>query len=179
MTRLSQDLLLELLLYDYKTGRLTWRERGQHHFKNEVSQRRWNTKWAGKEAFAYVNPYGYRYGRVLRRYLPAHQVIWVMIHGGEFREIDHKNGVRDDNRLENLRAATRTENNRNCAHQKNNTSGVMGVYFNPKNQKWFAKIVVDRKQIHLGTFETIEQAAHARKKAEAHYGFSERHGAIL
>lgn len=78
--------------------------------------------------------------------------------------VDHKNGDRADNRLENLRFCTRTENNRNTRIRKNNTTGHKGITFVNKTQKWVARIGIDGKRYHLGTFETLDQAVEARRK---------------
>lgn len=78
--------------------------------------------------------------------------------------IDHKNWDRKDNRKENLRKCTVSENNVNIKRRKDNTSGYTGV--NKKGNKWVASISFNRKRTHLGTFETIEEAIIARKRAE-------------
>src|SRR3990167_473031 len=76
-------------------------------------------------------------------------------------EVDHKNGDGLDNRKENLRVCTRTENSRNRAQQKNNTSGYKGVSWNKERRKWDAKIKVGKKHVFIGRFKTKEEAARA------------------
>jgi hypothetical protein len=76
--------------------------------------------------------------------------------------IDHKNRNTLDNRKENLRECTYSENNINCGIKKNNTSGFKGV--NKHANKWRAYIKYNNKQIHLGTFENIIEAALAYNK---------------
>ena len=83
--------------------------------------------------------------------------------------VDHINRNRLDNRKENLRKCTLTENARNISIQKNNKSGITGVRFNKQLNKWTAEIKVNYKKICLGTFDTKEEAAKARYDAELLY----------
>lgn len=83
--------------------------------------------------------------------------------------VDHINHNTLDNRKSNLRICTKYENNKNTRLSKNNTSGTTGVYWNKLKNKWQAGIKVNYKQIHLGYFETKEEAIEARKQAEIDY----------
>jgi hypothetical protein len=74
---------------------------------------------------------------------------------------DHVNGNPLDNRKINLRACTASENQHNSKLNKDNTSGYKGVYFNNKQNKWYAKIRVNGKLSHLGYFNNPIDAAHA------------------
>ena len=82
--------------------------------------------------------------------------------------MDHINRDKLDNRKMNLRLCSPTENSRNISIAKNNKSGVTGVE-KMSNGKWRARIMVDRKGIHLGSFKTLEEAKEARMKAEIKY----------
>lgn len=82
---------------------------------------------------------------------------------------DHINHNPLDNRKENLRKATRTDNNRNCSLSKNNTSGVTGVSWNKRNNNWRARIMVDKKSIEIGQFSNKSDAIKARLEAEIKY----------
>lgn len=88
--------------------------------------------------------------------------------------IDHIDHDRLNNKFSNLRKVCRKENNRNLGKRKSNTSGVSGVYQLPSG-KWRAQIRVDGKNHHIGCFETIEQAAAAKIRANAEYGFHLNH----
>ena len=106
----------------------------------------------------------------------AHRIIWLM-QTGDFPEfVDHINHNRSDNSWENLRNSTRQENAINKSVNSNNTSGYLGVSFMPSKNKYRASITKDRKQIHLGLFDTAEEAYQARLAANAHYNFHPNHG---
>ena len=76
-------------------------------------------------------------------------------------EIDHVNGNGLDNRRSNLRIANKSQNAANCQGHRNNTSGFKGVHFFKRKKKWQASIRHNNRSIHLGYFQTAEQAARA------------------
>ena len=85
-------------------------------------------------------------------------------------EVDHKNRNKLDNRKDNLRAATRSQNQLNRGIQRNNTSGYKGVFYESgRSPRWRAAIMVDYKKINLGSFSSLQSAVFARKKAEEIY----------
>ena len=105
----------------------------------------------------------------------VHRVIWLITYGQwPEGQIDHINGVRDDNRIENLRAVSVTGNQQNQHVRVDNTSGVTGVLSDRGG--WTAKIRANGKRLHLGRFKTLEEATAARKAAELLYGFHPNHG---
>ena len=108
--------------------------------------------------------------------LLVHRVVWKMVHGEWPNYIDHINGVRNDNRLCNLRNVTMRTNARNVRKTDNTATGVMGVYTNPTGKPYRARISVDGKMLNLGSFDTLESAAAARKRADAKYGYHPNHG---
>jgi hypothetical protein len=89
---------------------------------------------------------------------------------------DHINHDGTDNRWSNLRRATTKENNRNLSIDKRNTSGVTGVHFDKKIGKYMARITSGGERIFLGLFDTIEEAAAERKKAELEHEYHINHG---
>lgn len=97
----------------------------------------------------------------------AHRLAWYMTHGEAPDEIDHKNRGRSDNRIDNLRPATRSQNGCNRGPQANSTSGVSGVARNRQDTAWQAYIKLSGKRKHLGTFRDFGEAVAARKEAEA------------
>ena len=95
----------------------------------------------------------------------VHRLVFMFFNGYFPEEIDHINNIRNDNRIENLREVTHTQNQWNHAKRKNNTSGFKGVDFNKQNNKWRAQIRQNSKKLHLGSFLTPEEAYQAYCKA--------------
>lgn len=157
---------LELFRYDYETGVLYWRWR--------VNSRVPKTLEAGRKS----SSSGYLDVQVHGRRYPVHRIVMLMCYGfyGEGLDVDHINHVRDDNRLFNLRFVTRSENNKNQSLSSKNTSGVTGVHFSKARKKYVAQIEVNRENIFLGRFETLEEAAAARAEANVKYKFNNNHG---
>ena len=108
----------------------------------------------------------------------AHRLAWLYMSGSwPKNEIDHENHVRDDNRIINLREATRLENNKNASKRKDNTSGVCGIHWSERDKRWYAQVSVKGKRMFLGCFKDKFGAMCARKSADNKYGFHENHGA--
>jgi hypothetical protein len=86
-------------------------------------------------------------------------------------KIDHTNQHKYDNRKENLRFCSKAENGRNSGLQTNNTSGIIGVYWDKRKDKWIAKLngIKEIKNGYLGSFNKFENAVVARLKAEKEY----------
>ena len=90
---------------------------------------------------------------------------WLIV--GKYH--DHINRNPLDNRKSNLRPATITQNSQNKQRARNNTSGIIGVNWNNREQKWIARIQVDGKRILLGKFDVKSDATKARLSAEQRY----------
>lgn len=177
----TPDELRQLLEYDPGSGVLTWRPRSASMFApgNRGADKvciGWNKKYAGQEA-GNVHPIsGYRIVG-LGQLVGAHRVAWAIYYSEWPKHvIDHINGDPLDNSIGNLRDVTPQQNQKNCFRRVDNKSGVTGVSRAPRNRGWVAKIRVDGRQVHLGTFDTIEEAASARAMANHRFGFSTRHG---
>ena len=169
---ISIEELNELLQYEPCTGKLIWRERQV----NNPRDRAFNTRNAGKTV--YEEPHR-GYGRIalLGKRYKSHRLAWALHHGEWPKDqIDHINGVRNDNRIENLRVVTQTENSRNMQIPSNNTSGVIGVSWDKFNRCWEAHIIVAGKKIRLCRTKDFEDAVAARAAAEVKYGFHPNHG---
>ncbi len=78
---------------------------------------------------------------------------------------DHINGIRRDNRKQNLRTVTKHQNNMNTSKKRHSTSGYVGVSWSPKTSKWRSRLCVDRQEIWLGDFSTTEEAAYVFDQA--------------
>ena len=103
-----------------------------------------------------------------KKYL-THRLVFLMHNGYLPKLLDHINQNKLDNRIENLREASKKLNAINSKLYKNNTTGRAGVYWNESSQRYTAKIKNDGKAIHLGSFDNIIGAVIARMKAEEKY----------
>jgi len=108
-----------------------------------------------------------------------HRLAWLYTHGVWPEDVDHINGIRYDNRLANLRSVSRSTNSKNAKQPSNNTSGTVGVNFDAFTGRWLARVRVDGKSVHLGRFDTKEEAISVRKAAEKKHGYHPNHGRVL
>jgi hypothetical protein len=135
----NQSRLKFLFTYSPETGELIW---------SNSSRGGWNGKNAGR-----ITKYGYIRVQVDGEKYMAHRLIWVYLFGTPpTAELDHINGVRSDNRIENLREANRAENMQNKRKYKNNSSGLVGVTWSHTRRKWTAHIQAGKIQKNLGFF---------------------------
>lgn len=88
----------------------------------------------------------------------VHRVVFAMANGYLPEQVDHINGVRDDNRPTNLRAATYLQNNQNRRARKDSSSGVKGVCWNSRASKWEARVRANGKNNYLGLFCDVAEA---------------------
>ena len=85
--------------------------------------------------------------------------------------VDHINNIRDDNRIENLRWATNKENSQNTSISSKNKSGIKGVNWDKRYNRWRATIFENGLKVHLGYYKSLEKANNARvKKAKELFG---------
>jgi len=129
-------------LFEYQDGKLLWRvNRGRIR--------------AGDEAGAVI-PNGRLYVQVDGKKHLVHRVIWFLHHGSVPEFLDHIDGNPKNNRIENLRPATKRQNAMNRRMRSDNSTGFKGIY--PHNKKFAASICVERQNIYLGIFATKELA---------------------
>jgi hypothetical protein len=155
----SCDELRALLDYDPETGVFTWRVK-----TNSRAMRGSNAGTVGHDGRVTI--------RIRNRRYRAHRLAWLYVHGEwPTQEIDHINGDPGDNRIANLRVATRAQNLSNRPRQCNNKSGHKGVYLDRRRGKWQAQMMICGKSKHLGSFDAIEDAAAAYRAASIeHFG---------
>ena len=164
---ITQERLKEVLDYDPETGHFAWKvNRGR-------------VKAGTPAGGVHTGITGLKHIQIMidgSRYY-AHRLAWLYSHG-EFppADTDHinKNGM--DNRIENLRCVSHSKSLRNSTLSSNNTSGNVGVSWNKPVNKWVARIRVLGKRIHLGYFDSKDDAILARKAGSIKYGFHQNHG---
>ncbi|HEV2898016.1 MAG TPA: HNH endonuclease [Pseudaminobacter sp.] len=146
----------ELLIYDPETGALTWRVARPGLRAGALAGTRTSE--------------GYTQVEIDYRLYKAHRVIWLIMTGKwPKHQVDHRNGMRADNRWRNLRDATPLQNARNRRPGTSNTSGRIGVSYSKDRAKWSAYIGLDRRTINLGSFDKLDDAVAARAEAERHH----------
>jgi hypothetical protein len=154
---LTAEYLRERLDYDPETGVFTWK------WHPDMAPN-WNARWPGKTAG--YNNNGYRQVDLKNSGYKLHRLAWLHTHGvWPPNEIDHINGKRDDNRLCNLRLATKNENMWNLTERQTNRTGLKGVTWCRREKRFLAQITQFRKHRHLGYFATPEEAHAAYVKA--------------
>lgn len=152
--------------YNPETGLFTWKIRAAKHIN------------IGAIAGGH-DSHGYLRISIQGTRRQAHRIAWLLMTGcWPADQIDHINGIRDDNRWRNLRCVTHHENQRNMAKYSSNTSGVTGVCWHKQRGKWKSEIKGDMRKIYLGLYITLFDAAAARKSAELLYGYHENHGRV-
>jgi len=150
--RITHARLIEMLDYDSETGEFRWRERVSRSVK------------AGEVA-GLINGDGYRLIAIKGREYRAHQLAWFYMTGRWCSTIiDHRDGNPSNNRWDNLRRATVSQNNANRPMHRNNKCGYKGVTQTPSG-RWRANINKNRQRHHLGIFATPEEAHAAYAEA--------------
>jgi len=154
------DYLLDCFKYDGATGLLYWRDRPKNHFETESAWKRHKTLRSGKPILT-TNAYGYKVARLSQeskhKLFLCHRIVYAMFYGDRDMIVDHVNGDRLDNRIENLRAVSSRENLLNTSVKKK--QGLKGAYYEADRGKWLSQIKINYKSFYLGRFDT-EQEAH-------------------
>jgi len=174
------NIVRRILTYNHDDGSLIWCIRGNREFfRSDASYKRSITLFHSKPALVGLSD-GYHCGEVFSKPLLAHRVSWFLYYG-EWPDsyIDHIDGNRTNNRITNLRLATREENARNAKIYRTNTSGKSGVAWCKRDKIWNASISIKGVRTHLGNFKRKEDAIKCREDAEKKYGYHKNHGRTI
>ena len=133
-------------IFDYKDGRLYWKRLNK---PNQIK--------VGDVAGT-NHPNGYIYIRLKNKNYAAHRLIFLFHNGYLPDFLDHINRNRSDNRIENLRPATKSENSLNSKLKSTNTSGAKGVCWDKESKKWLVQITINKKQRKIGRYSDLELA---------------------
>lgn len=167
----TQEQLLEAFIYD--DGKLIWRELNSDTTLSK-NYKRHNTLFAGK-VFGKINKYGYVRAGFLGKTLSVHRMVFLY-HKGYLPEfIDHIDGVRNNNRIENLRPATKSQNSWNRRiNGAWRSSKFKGAVYHKASGKWTSNIRKHGRNIYLGLFNSPEEAhaAYCKASEELHGTFS-------
>lgn len=156
-----EALINEWLSYDKATGRFHWKKSPNNNVKE--------SSMAGcidcKDGYVLI--------RLKNRLFRAHRIVWELFNGPipEKKEIDHINGIRSDNRIENLRLVNRSENNQNRKRARSDSkTGRIGVGYHKSSGLYLARIRLNGTSQTIGYFKDIEDASNAylKRKREIH-----------
>jgi hypothetical protein len=173
----SQEYLKEAIDYDPKTGAMLWKTRpvthfidGGHSAKHQCDS--WNTRYAGKPAMRSLwEGCPYFCGGINGVSTTAHRVIWKWMTGEDALDVDHIDGDGHNNRFENLRSVSTSNNMKNMKRRADSKSGFAGVQWFPRTKKWRARIQrPDGREHHIGYFVDLNEAINARGLFELYFG---------
>lgn len=161
---ITQDEIIAKYEYNPGTGEF-------RHRKKIGSRGRMTGGWLAGT----VDKDGYRTLVYKKKSYKIHRLAWLYVYG-EMPSVfvDHINMDASDNRIDNLRLATMSQNLCNTGPRKHNSSGYKGVSFNKALKKWDARISYQKKQYCLGLFKTAEEAhaAYCEKARQIHGDFA-------
>lgn len=141
MKSIDPTTVREYLDYSPGTGVFVWKRRAHERFPDDNHAKIWNNRFAGKVA-GRPNPFGYRTIAIHGVEFYAHRLAWAHYYGEDpIVQIDHRNGTRSDNRIENLRKAPNGKNNMNTKCRSHSVhSQFKGVGWFEKDKRWRARI---------------------------------------
>jgi hypothetical protein len=145
-------------LFEYRDGALYWKERPNASRKPK-----------GDMEAGTASGHGYKKIRRNNKTYYTHQLIFLMQHGYIPKVVDHIDGNTENNQIENLRASSKSLNACNSKLPSHNTSGTKGVVWLKRECKWIARVQINKKVIHLGTFDDIELASLVADEARLLY----------
>ena len=144
--------------FEHRDGKLYWKKVAHPNKQYLV----------GQEAGS-IHKTGYRHVTWLGKVYKVHRLIFLLEYGYLPPEVDHINGDRQDNRIENLRAADRSQNQCNRSALANNTSGYPGVSWHKKSKAWCVRVMKNGKTVVQQYFKDLELAGLFAAEARSLY----------
>jgi len=172
------DIPVEKLheIFEYRDGELYWKERPESEFSTKNAWSIFNSRCVGKEA-GYVKKNGYK--RVHYKGISClnHRIIFAMHHGYYPEFVDHIDNSRANNKIENLREATQSENQFNASIGKANTSGYKNIVWHSANNTWRVQIIKKGKRYgkYFAKDELDKAVEYAKELREKLHGDYARH----
>lgn len=139
--------------FEYRNGELYWK----------VLNKKRNTIAGG------INNHGYRIVHIGNKVYSAHRIVYMMQYGKLPERIDHIDGNKLNNRIENLRPATRSQNAFNTKLFSTNKSGCKNVHYSKTNKAYRVLLVINGKRKHIGYYKDLELADLVAKEARNKY----------
>jgi hypothetical protein len=143
--KMNKDYALQI--FNYLDGNLYWKEKTSKYSNIKIGQ-----------LVGFLDAENYRRVVVNKKSYGVHQIVYLIFHGFIPNEIDHKDGNPLNNCIENLREATRFQQGCNTKINKNNNSGVKGVYLNKQLKRYVVRLSVNGKRKSFGTYKDIDYA---------------------
>lgn len=175
--------LYEVFDYDIITGNLIWRHRPDHYFSSPCKASYYNSRMTGNVAG--IKNFQVKSGKphsiivsvwshgVGAKTYGVHRIVWEMFNGPipDGYMVDHVNGDPFDNRIANLRLATRAQNNQNTSLRKDNKTGCRGVCWDKKSNKYRVQVRSNGRRVYNKFFDDLNLAKAAYdEQARIHHG---------
>lgn len=150
----------DVFLYDRHTGVLIWKAKSSKYSNVSIG-----------DCAGCLNSNGYYQIRYSNKQYYTHRIIWELHNGPIPKDIkiDHIDKNKSNNKIQNLRLASMSQNSSNHSLYKNNTSGYTGVVFDPNKKTWIAQIQYNNKTIRKHGFTSKEDAYRERQNLEIKY----------
>ena len=154
---LTQEYLKSILDYDCETGIFKWKVSNSPRVKiGDIT--------------GCLHHTGYLFIRINKKQYLAHRLAWLYVNGNWPKDmIDHIDGIRNNNKISNLRQASRTENQQNSKLSKRNTSGIKGISWHKASKKWQVAFKINGKSKTFGYFNDLELAELVVNEARLKY----------